>query len=32
MDASMAATATDWLSWTKKMMKISGSFEGNGED
>ncbi len=31
MDASMAAT-TDWLSWTEKAMKISGSFEGNGEN
>ena len=32
MDAKMATETIDWLEWTEKAMKISGSFEGNGED
>lgn len=32
MGATMAAEPIDWFSWTEKAMKISGSFEGIGED
>ena len=32
MTAAVTADTTNWLEWTEKAMKISGSFEGNGED
>lgn len=32
MDAVATTNLIDWLGWTEKVMKISGSFEGNGED
>lgn len=32
MDAVTVTNAIDWLAWTERAMKISGSFEGNGED
>lgn len=32
MNASIKTATIDWLSWTEKAMKISGSFEGSGEN